>query len=215
MAFRPRIRRTPLTDKEVEAAAPCFKIDDNKVWEMELNSNCETKNSGDGNNEFRYPNKYPYVALYRLSPKSDEELANLANELLEWVERPDSIRYNDFAAMKRIPTGYMAELVRRSQYLADAVDVAKNIIGSRREKGGLYNEMNAGIVLAAAPIYDKSWKKMVEWKHSLRNKELDANQVKVIVIDKITEQSEQPKEVQKPIDIDSQVSDSQVSEDDF
>jgi hypothetical protein len=203
MAFSPRKRRDALTDEEVQAVAPRFNIDENKIWEKELNSNCENKNSGNGNNEnYLYPNKYPFVALYRLSPKTEEDYANLANELLEWVERPDIIRFNDFAAYKRMPPSYLWELSKNSKYLADAIEVAKNIIGSRREKGGLFNEMNAGIVLAAAPIYDKSWKKMIEWKHALKNKEQADNQVKVIVIDKISEQPEQAKiEKPKPIDI--------------
>jgi len=103
----------------------------------------------------------PFVATFfdRLccTPKSEAEYKWWASELLRWCERDDALVFYEFAAIMGISQGQLSQYALRSPTLLEAMKVAKSIVGARRERLALKNELNASIVIKTMANYNDEY----------------------------------------------------------
>ena len=114
----------------------------------------DNKDSDSTDNRGRPKYKFPTAERFRLSPRTDQELDLLTSDLLLWAEQEDSITFGGFIEISGLVNARLYEYAKRHQPLADAITVARQIVGIRREKRGLENKYNASIVMATMPLYD-------------------------------------------------------------
>lgn len=60
---------------------------------------------------------------------------------------------------------------KRSKKFDEAYKLAKQHIGARREAGAIHKKYDSAMIARSMPIYDKAWRKLEEWRASLKNKE--------------------------------------------
>jgi hypothetical protein len=92
---------------------------------------------------------------------------NWAKELYDYVQHPDCLKATEYILTKGIAYETFMQLCEKYEILAEAYKAARYIVGVRREKGALKNELNAGMVHISQSIYDPEWKANAEWKAKL------------------------------------------------
>lgn len=118
---------------------------------------------------------YLDLGIMRLKPINQATLERLAFEVLEWSKKDDSIVFRDFLDDKNIPEEAYYRWVRTYPDLKMAHTMAKGRVGSRREKGGLFRKMDAGLVTLGLAKYDDEWKEYLAWKASLKDQTASGN----------------------------------------
>ena len=86
-----------------------------------------------------------------------------------------------------IPSTTLYELTQKYEKLKEDIQVAKDIIGVRREIGALNREFSEKIVMRSAHFYDKDWESIDRYHASLGNELEGKAETKIIVIDKLVE----------------------------
>ncbi len=109
--------------------------------------------------ETNVPFEPSFFERVRCCPKTKEELDWWASELLRWSEREDSIVFYEFASIMGIPKSVLTKMSNDSENLKAAFSIAKERVGSRRERLALKNELNASIVMKTMAIYDEDFAK--------------------------------------------------------
>jgi hypothetical protein len=122
--------------------------------------------------------KFPTAERFRLSPRTDQELDLLTSDLLLWAEQDDSITFGGFIEVSGLYNARLYEYAKRHQGLADAIIVARQLVGNRREKRGLENKYNSAIVLGTMPLYDPEIR---AYKKELAQKDTEYGSAKIIV----------------------------------
>jgi hypothetical protein len=122
--------------------------------------------------------KFPTADKYILCPRSDQQLDMIAHDLLLWAEQDDSITFGGFIEVSGLVNARLYEYAKRHHGLADAIVVARQIIGDRREKRGLENKYNSAIVLGTMPLYDPEVR---AYKKEMAQKDTEYGSAKIIV----------------------------------
>lgn len=73
-----------------------------------------------------------------------EDIDRFAEEFLKWMDRPDSIWYEDFCLEHDIDTDLLSEWARENERFNGAYKRSKVWQKSKLIKGGLKNEFNSG-----------------------------------------------------------------------
>lgn len=113
-------------------------------------------------------------------PQSPEEFQAVANKLIKWAQKEDSINIEDFSLSLLISPKTFAEWVNKSDYFSSAYDIALRIVGSRRKKLAQTGILNTSLVLATLPLYEPEYRK---WLISLRLKEENAGETKFVIVE--------------------------------
>src|SRR6266850_4602714 len=77
-----------------------------------------------------------------------------AKELIEFCKRPDVLKATDFFIDKGIEYTEAMRLCATYEVMGKAYAHSRYIVGSRREKGGIRNEYNAGLIHSSMSMYD-------------------------------------------------------------
>ena len=122
----------------------------------------------------------PYtLAEMRLKPRSPEYLHRLAQELVEWSATDDAFKLSQFFSERFVVRDVWQRWIQDSPALQDAMDIAKENIGNRREMKALKGEYNASIVMTTMPLHCKEYK---EWRVSMKPKEeQDKRDIRVFI----------------------------------
>lgn len=113
--------------------------------------------------------KLPLFERMILSPRSDAELETIAHDLIVWAQEDDAIVFDGFVEVSGVATQRLYEWSKRNEKLAEAMAIAKRMIGARREKRGLEGRYNGGIVMGMMWQYNeeyRSWKKEMATKNA-------------------------------------------------
>jgi hypothetical protein len=115
------------------------------------------------------------INFFKKVPVSDEYLAKLAFDLVHWaLNDPRALKLTQFRTSRLICRDMWDKWLERSAELRDARELALEVIGDRRELGGLEKRFDSSIVSFTMPVYDPAWKELVAWRAAL--KEEKANQ---------------------------------------
>jgi hypothetical protein len=90
-----------------------------------------------------------------------------AKELVAFAKRPDVLKATDWFIDNGIEYSQAMHLCDKYPQLAAAYKHSKYMIGNRRERGGLRNELNAGMIHTTMAMYDPEHKAHAEWKARL------------------------------------------------
>ncbi|MBY0109657.1 MAG: hypothetical protein K2X90_00950 [Candidatus Babeliaceae bacterium] len=101
-------------------------------------------------------------------PQTEDAYRELADGLVSWARRDDAIQITDFASMQLIAPSNFAEFAAKSEYFKNAYEIAKTMVGSRRERLALAGKLHPGLVMATMPLYDKDYR---IWLLRLRHKQ--------------------------------------------
>lgn len=121
--------------------------------------------------EIDWRDKY-YVNFYTqrrdiISPRIIEEMAKC---IVKWAsEDKTAMKLSQYYLSRGIPGSTFRYLASKHPVLKEAVQCAKELIGNRREIGGLTNKLNANLVMSQMYKYDSSW-----WKGEVKRAELRA-----------------------------------------
>jgi len=117
-------------------------------------------------------------------PVTNRYLERLAIELVEWANLDSSIVIQKFLAQKGITGDNFYRWSCVCPALIEARNIAKLLVGCRREEGGLRKELDGRMVTASMPMYFPEWKEFMEWKAKIKERADESNLQKVVVIEK-------------------------------
>ncbi len=114
------------------------------------------------------------IFFFKKVPVSDDYLRSLARELVFWALNDDkALKVTQFRFKRHISRDVWDLWTARCPELRDANEFALEVIGDRREMGGLEKRFDSSIVSYTMPHYDPVWKELVAWKAALQDKERD------------------------------------------
>jgi hypothetical protein len=147
--------------------------------------NKDSKNAKDNINANKTPPQYkmPFFNRMCIQPKTDQELETIAHDLILWAQQDDSIVFGDFVAISGVHNTKLCEYAKRNHTLGEALIYAKQVVGSRRERGALTNKLNANIVTITMPLYDPEYR---AWKKEMSQKEgASVGGIQYVLVDKM------------------------------
>ncbi len=97
-----------------------------------------------------------------IKPTTPSEFETLANELVEWAQKDDTLFFRDFAAQR----GYVPQRFntwgKDNEYFSDALEIARSLICSRRERAGLKRELDTNFIMKTHALYDYEYRDHLE-----------------------------------------------------
>lgn len=115
-----------------------------------------------------------YKDLYtqKRMPVSVLYLEALAKDLMDWGRNPDALLVEQFYDEKGIDPQFPAKRgwFDRCPALKAAHACARRMIGYRRELGMMRGKLLVGATIGQMVQYSKAWKKVEEWRNSLKIK---------------------------------------------
>lgn len=130
---------------------------------------------------YKYLDIYPDLWSMESRGASQEFIDRLGQDLLAWAKNSDSLLLNDFFTERFISTHTYRRWSDRDKMFSDRLEMAKLMIGSRREKGALQRKFDASVMIKSAPLYDPEWKLLEEWRAKLAKTEQEVEQLKVLI----------------------------------
>lgn len=130
---------------------------------------------------YRYLDIYPDILSMETRGASQEFIDRLGHDLLLWAQLKTSLVLRDFFDERYISLGTYTRWKNKDSMFAERVELAKGIIGSRREKGALEKRFDASMVIKSMANYDVDWKAIEEWRAKLSKAELEVEQLKVLI----------------------------------
>lgn len=114
---------------------------------------------------------------------TEEKIERFAAEMIQWAyESQDATKLSKFFHMKGIRNKIALEWCKKWPNFAEDYQLAKEIIGDRREDGALNKIFDAGLVARSMPMYDQDWKEETERVAKLRIEVQNAEPVKTKTI---------------------------------
>jgi len=124
-------------------------------------------------------------------PMTNLGISALAEEYYDWaVEDDTAIAQSDFYLRKGIDQRTFHNWLGRSEELQRAHKVVMELIANRRERKGLDRTFDAGMVRYTMPRYSKAYRKLEEWRSSLREKKHDDGGTKIVIMEKFADVNE-------------------------
>lgn len=113
---------------------------------------------------------------YKENVISDRGLDMMGKALVRWaLEDEDALKLRFFFSQKGIGSGDIKRWRRRNKRFNAAYELAKTIIGDKREIGALKRKLDTALVLRTMRLYDDEYnkwlKKLEEWFSNLKHKE--------------------------------------------
>lgn len=115
------------------------------------------------------------IKTMRQRPVSMAYLEQLALKLVEWVNTKKEVIIDEFLQQEGYSYGAFKRFRNRCPKLEEAYQYAKMCIGNKRERGALYNKMNANIVMKSMPNYSERWANIIKL-HAEVNQKQNINQ---------------------------------------
>jgi hypothetical protein len=89
---------------------------------------------------------------------TEKKIERLGIELLQWVETPEATKLSKFFHNRRITNQTVLEWCKKWPTFAEDYQLAKEIVGDRREDGALNKIFDAHFIRISMPMYDEDWK---------------------------------------------------------
>ena len=130
------------------------------------------------------------IFTLREKPINDASLDQLAMRMIKWVLTNEQIIIDDFLQLEGTDYKSLKQLRDRYPKLEKAYQYTKMCIGNKREKEGLYNKMNASMVMHSMPNYSQRWANLAEWRASLNTKEPNKPTVINVMLDNLVKKDD-------------------------
>ena len=108
--------------------------------------------------------EYKFATLDRtmLKPGCPQILEALEHDLLKWCKTDDAISMDGFVSVSYLATPRLYEYAQKHEGLKTAIEMAKHLIGQRRERFALEGKYNANVVIKTMPLYSPEYKAWVQ-----------------------------------------------------
>ncbi len=138
--------------------------------------------------------QYRDLFTLKMKPIPEIFIEKIAVELIDWAKNnKDALVLRDFFHEKGIPVSSYKQWAQRNEVLRQAVEEAKYLIGSRREKGAIKRQYDVNMIRSSLFIYDPEWKEVEEYQAELRHKIEESNKEIQWVINQFPETTIVPK----------------------
>lgn len=110
---------------------------------------------------------------------TEAKIERMGVELLQWAETPEATKLSKFFHARRITSKVVLDWCKKWPRFAEDYQLAKEIIGDRREDGALNKVFDAHFIRLSMPMYDEDWKNETTRVATLRDQEkhIEANRV--------------------------------------
>lgn len=112
-----------------------------------------------------------YLDCFHLKykPVTEMFLERISKELVLWSRTEEkAYKVSQFFSQKNIGYHTYMSWVKKYPLFESAFNLAKTIIGDRRESGALERKFDAGTVINMMPYYDPEWKEMTKFRTELK-----------------------------------------------
>jgi len=124
------------------------------------------------------------MGSWKMKPYCDETLTRLAGEMIDWATNDDdALVLEEFYLMRGISCSVWQKMKKRSQDIEEAHEMAKVLIGMRREKGTIKGKYSDTAVNRTQPAYSPRLREVEEWRSSLKQKETVTARGQIIWVD--------------------------------
>lgn len=137
--------------------------------------------------------KSPYLEEYqdfscgRMKPVTDAFLDRMAIDLMDYAKSTnDVMRIEWFFVSRNIYPSTGRRWAERYDNFGKAYEMAKYIIGMRREQKGLERKYDSNLVAKSMAMYDPEWKKMMEWQAKLSG-DNESGGTKIVIMEKFSD----------------------------
>jgi hypothetical protein len=131
---------------------------------------------------YEFLEQYYDLLTFQMKPVSRGFIERLAQDLVKWSQKEDSLVLGDFCSERYIERKLFWNWCQKYPEMSKAYEYAKSNVSSRREKGALTRKFDAGFVKESMPIYDQDWKDLLEWKAKIKADNLESSQAKIVVL---------------------------------
>lgn len=124
-----------------------------------------------------------YTALYNLArpPKDTAAVINLGLDLLEWSFLPTAMRIEQFPIERGYTPSRFFKLAEINEDFAACLEIAKEQIGIRLQLLAQNRQIDKEIMLKILPLYNKTYKELVNERFTLATKALNEKQAPIAV----------------------------------
>jgi hypothetical protein len=125
-----------------------------------------------------------YLSKYNVAtpPHSEFDINQLANEMLLWsFENKDALAIEDFPLSRMIAPSVFYKQADKSEYFAQALEIARCRIGSRLQKLARDGMIDPRFVLKILPLYHEDYKNLLMAKIKNFQKSIAPAPVKVVI----------------------------------
>ncbi len=137
--------------------------------------------------------EYKDCFTFKTKPVTGLFLERFFTDLVkEAAHNEDVLTMADLFMRKGVPSETYYGWVKRYPIASEANEMAKGFIANRREKGALKRKFDVGMAMFSMPMYSDEWKKLVEWKSSLKQKEEKAKGNITVIMEKFAETNHVP-----------------------
>jgi hypothetical protein len=106
--------------------------------------------------EYKNPLEMKSVAI------SNETLERMAEDLVKWAIETDAIVISKFFLYKGISWQSFYRWIAQCDYLGQAYELAKGIIGVRREEGAITGKLKDSMIMKIHGFYSPEWRQNEE-----------------------------------------------------
>lgn len=137
----------------------------------------------------KWYDQYEDMFTLQMKPINPAFIERLAVEMLEWARtNPNALKIVTFFADKGISAQCYQNWLKKYDFFERAYRQALQLIGARREIGGLKKEYDSGIVRNTMHHFDDQYIKDEEWRAKLRTQASEQdNGTKIVVIERMPE----------------------------
>lgn len=126
--------------------------------------------------------RYPDLFFLREQPMPEVIIKRLVAEMIEFSDRPTTLRASQFWNDKKINSGYYWQWKEKFPELKQAYEYMLARIAERRDLGAMTREFDGNYIKDSQPMYDPEYKALLEWKAHLAKKEEGAGQGNITVV---------------------------------
>jgi len=123
---------------------------------------------------------YPDLFFGREQPINEAIIDRLTQEMVEFAEREDTIRPSQFWMSKRLNSAYIYRWKEKWPQLQNAYDYLMAWCAQRRDIGAATRKYDGNYIEKNQPMYDPEYKKLVEWRAGLANKDKESQGTVVV-----------------------------------
>jgi hypothetical protein len=151
-----------------------------KKEKMKVNPNIKAlKASSKIDEKSTWLEDYRDLNTFKIKPINKHFIERLAEELIKWSRREESWCYQEFYTSRGIHRAQYYKWLDNHIELREAHDLAKEIIGIRRETR-LADDPSS--VKSMMPMYSPDWKEMEEWRSKMKIEQVASAQPTQIVL---------------------------------
>ena len=122
---------------------------------------------------------------FKEQPVSEQYILEVGKKLIEWAKvTEDALKVSQFCTLMDIHITDIARWRKRVPKMELAFRQATQIIGDRREIGGLKKNLDSGMISQTMAHYDQDWKDLAEWKSKLSKDESESKGNVTIVMER-------------------------------